>query len=225
MVVYLHRINFAISNSVLATLKQQASPKRWQRAECFYHLADTVRCLMAEQLLNHALSQQGLPSGDKHIMQNRFGKPMFKASGFGYFNLSHSGRWLVCAVDKQMVGIDVEQCRTDIDFEIMNFFSHAEKNYINDGGRKNKLTRFYRIWTLKESYLKALGTGLSQPLDSFTVDIIDGHHACLKINKQTQTGWHFYYVNLDDSHVCAICARHPININDFKFCSKKSLLA
>lgn len=219
MVVYLRHIDFPVRRSVLATLKQDVSPSRLQRAERYHHLKDSVRCLMAGQLLNHALTQQGLPSDDKHIVQNRFGKPMFKADGLGYFNLSHSGSWVVCAVDKQMVGIDVEQCRTDIDFEVMSLFSRAEQIYINNGSDKNKLTRFYRIWTLKESYLKALGVGVSQPLNSFTIHVLDGNHACIEINQQRQTDWYFYYCDLDASHVCAICAKQPISTNDFQFCT------
>lgn len=231
LAVYLHHIDFPVSEHAMLALTKKASPKRLERAQRYRFHEDKVRCLMAEDLLKHALKTQGLANYDEicqniclnDIGLNNSGKPVFDNQSLGHFNLSHSGEWVVCALDNQTVGIDVERFRKPLDahepkdLKVMKLFSEAEQAYINKADISDRPARFYRLWTLKESYLKALGVGLSQPLNSFTINIIDEHHANLIIDEQIQTGWYFYYFNVDANHVFAICAKQPINAHDFEF--------
>lgn len=226
LAVYLRHIDFPVSDNALLALKQHASPKRLERAQRYRFHEDKVRCLMAEDLLKYALKKQGLANYDEicqHIGLNDVGKPVFANQRLGYFNLSHSGEWVVCALDNQTVGIDVERFRKPLDahepkdLKVMKLFSEAEQAYIKKADANDRPARFYQLWTLKESYLKALGVGLSQPLNSFTINIIDEHHANLIIDEQVQAGWYFYYFDVDANHVCAICAKQPIHANDFEF--------
>ncbi|PNZ91194.1 4'-phosphopantetheinyl transferase, partial [Staphylococcus delphini] len=82
---------------------------------------------------------------------------------------SHSGKWIICAIHSQKIGVDIEKVRY-LDFNILiQSFSKYEKSYFTNVGEDDISKTFFYIWTLKESYVKALGKGLYIPLNSFTI--------------------------------------------------------
>jgi 4'-phosphopantetheinyl transferase len=120
-------------------------------------------------------------------------------------NVSHSGKWIVVAVNKGAgVGVDVEEI-VDIDLDICyNCFIRPEMDYILES-ESDRLERFFRLWTLKEAYLKYSGTGLDAPLKSFychlSVDKID------ILSTETQASLsdlHCYSDKLDQKHWFAL---------------------
>lgn len=132
--------------------------------------ADYQRSLIGEALVR-ALICQGLGFENAKICfcQNEFGKPFLKDIEGFHFNLSHSGKWVVCAVDSDMVGIDIEEMK-QIDLSIArNYFSGNEYRDLTQLDEEKRLSYFFDLWTLKESYIKAVGKGLSLPLGSFSV--------------------------------------------------------
>ncbi len=97
------------------------------------------------------------------------GKPFLENSDI-HFNISHSGDWVVAAFSIRNIGIDIELIREPNYNVAKRFFSSVEinqLNFINDSDKKKNL--FFDFWTIKESYLKAIGTGLTKPLNTFTV--------------------------------------------------------
>lgn len=86
-----------------------------------------------------------------------------------YFNISHSNGLVVCAVDHNPIGIDIEKIKP-INLSIMNyFFKKNEKNYVLNGptldftknNEYNVFCRFFEIWTAKEACLKFSGLRIS----------------------------------------------------------------
>lgn len=78
-------------------------------------------------------------------------------------SISHSGDYAVCAVSDTEVGIDIQQIRK-ANFRIAKrYFTSEECEYIG-----NDELRFFELWSKKESYLKAIGTGITVPLNSFS---------------------------------------------------------
>lgn len=99
-----------------------------------------------------------------------------------YVNLSHSGGYAVCAVHNKDVGIDIQHLR-ECDMNLAKrFFTAEETEYINCSADKNNA--FFEVWTKKESFVKAIGTGLTIPLNSFSVlsdtTRYDGKTYCFK---------------------------------------------
>ncbi len=213
---YFANIKMPVRQSVVTALQKQASPERLRRAKSFRQGGDQLRCLLAESLLKQALTHRGVPAGEQRIQRNRLGKPVLATSDSHHFNVSHSGQWVACAVGDQPVGIDIERkLRRNLEFD--GLFTLEEMNYLESGGRGALWRRFYRLWTLKESYLKALGTGLYQSMQSFTVRILDNHRARLLIANRPQDSWYFYSFEPDAEHMCSICARRPIRTEQFHF--------
>lgn len=86
------------------------------------------------------------------------------------FNISHSGEmiaWVITTFSK--AGIDIQKIKNDITNVGFSFFTPREIKYIKGKSihLQNKLT--YKLWTRKEAYIKAKGSGLEIPLDSFSV--------------------------------------------------------
>ena len=100
------------------------------------------------------------------------GKPFLKNSPGLHFNISHSGDFAVCVLSDAPVGCDVETIRPVRDAVAERCFS-AEENaaLAAQDGAAAKETLFFRYWTLKESFLKAVGCGITVPLSSVSFDL------------------------------------------------------
>ena len=96
--------------------------------------------------------------------RGKHGKPYLSDYPELYINLSHSGNYAVCAGSDYEVGIDIQQMRR-ANFRIAErFFTKQECEYISGSE-----SRFFELWSKKESYVKATGSGITVPLNSFSV--------------------------------------------------------
>lgn len=89
------------------------------------------------------------------------------------FNLSHSHRIAVCAITSTFdVGIDVEDTTRPAPLDVAgHYFSASEVATLRSLPVNCQSERFFQYWTLKESYIKARGLGLSLPLDQFAFEL------------------------------------------------------
>lgn len=103
------------------------------------------------------------------------GKPVLvSGDGAPQFNLSHSGGWAALAVTaRHSIGIDIEATRPITEDIAERFFSPAEIRAISECEPVERAAAFFRCWTRKEAFVKALGDGLNCPLDSFDVSVAD----------------------------------------------------
>lgn len=123
-------------------------------------------------LLRTALLQRGI--SEFAIRKNAFGKPYLEKAEGVFFNISHSGQYAVCAVGGSEVGADIEKLR-EVDLRVARrFFSAEEFALLQAQEEAQKQETFFRIWTLKESFLKALGTGMHTALNSFSIALGPG---------------------------------------------------
>ena len=121
-------------------------------------------------LLYHALKNLGVT--DYTIEKNHFGKPYLANEEVSY-NLSHSGDYAVCTVlkGKCETGVDVEHIRKIKPEVIKKCFSEKEIGNIQYelGPDIDEDELYTRLWTLKESFLKMKGTGITVPLKEIDV--------------------------------------------------------
>lgn len=83
-----------------------------------------------------------------------------------HFNLSHSGDWVALSLSSAPVGCDIQEIRPYQPALAKRFFSEKEQAMLEAATDKQRC--FFRLWTLKESYIKAMGAGLAMPLATFT---------------------------------------------------------
>jgi len=135
------------------------------------------------------------------------GKPYLRGFENVHFNISHSGEWVVCAFAKLPVGVDVEKIRR-VNFEIARrFFSDQEVKELFSLPENEQTGFFFDLWTLKESYLKALGTGLTKPLGSFTVQHSSDEILLYEDDQKIDVS--LKKIRLDKNHKLAVCSFEP----------------
>lgn len=115
----------------------------------------------------------GMEKEDCRIQRSEHGKPYLEGERLVYFNISHSGTYIVCAFSDAEVGIDIEKIASPR-YEVARRFFHPEEVRLLENGKFKNESLFYDIWVVKESFLKYKGTGLTCPLSSFQVNIFPG---------------------------------------------------
>ncbi len=184
-----------------ATAEKRNKVKRYQKTENAYS------SLFAEFLIRHAfIRDYHLTNKNIQFKYNNYGKPELAGADNLHFNISHSGHWIVAAVDSYPVGIDIERI-APIDISLFNsHFSAEEYNSLLEKTDAERVSYFYELWTLKESYIKQTGAGLSLPLDTFTVQISDDNQVALMLSDKQQAALYFKRYEIDTHYKMAVCA-------------------
>ena len=151
----------ALYGEVYRRLYDHASEERRRRADRYRRFDDKLRCVVADALLRMSLGNDRFT-----IVKNEAGKPRVEDYVNFYYNISHSGRYVVVASGNSNVGVDVQRHDAGIDRMAVaeQYFSPDEQIYVGQS-----LRRFYEVWTGKESYLKYTGEGLRRHMSSFSI--------------------------------------------------------
>lgn len=111
------------------------------------------------------------------------GKPYFREYPDFHYNISHSGKYVVCGTicggkDPQPIGVDIQEIPADPKRALMiadHFFSDEEKEslhaLVREGDIPSALLLFCRYWSARESYIKLTGRGLAEPFSNFRPDL------------------------------------------------------
>ncbi|MBR5128849.1 MAG: 4'-phosphopantetheinyl transferase superfamily protein [Firmicutes bacterium] len=90
------------------------------------------------------------------------------------YNLSHSGDYVICATSNTAVGCDIEKVKNAPIKVARRYFCENEVLYIDKVPEDSRSEEFFRLWTIKESFVKMLKKGLAMGLDSFEVSFDEG---------------------------------------------------
>ncbi|MGM8363565.1 4'-phosphopantetheinyl transferase family protein [Flavobacterium sp. ARAG 55.4] len=129
-------------------------------------------------------------------------KPYLASTPWLHFNISHSEDYVVIAVSRRNLGIDIEYISQDFPFTnlISEIFEDKEVTAIHNSKDKKKM--FYSYWTRKEALVKGLGTGIN---DNFKyIPCSDGEHIINAEIASTTTNWHICNFNISDHYMGAI---------------------
>jgi len=125
-------------------------------------LESRKQSLGAGLLVSYILKEHGL--FDNEIKFDSNGKP--EVEGI-FFNLSHSKNMVICAVSDKAVGCDIEHISKAPEKVADRFFSQEEQMHLFQYSGEERNKEFYRLWTMKESYMKMTGEGMSLALNQF----------------------------------------------------------
>lgn len=148
------------------------SEEEWNRAMRFLRPIDAIRFVRCYEGLRSILSHlTGLPPGKIRFRKNAFGKPELADISGLHFSLSRSNAIAVVAAGPRQLGIDVEFIRPieDVTRLAREYFTATEVSRVSGTSAAGGTGIFYQIWARKEAIVKALGTGLSIPIDTFDV--------------------------------------------------------
>ncbi|HOI88261.1 MAG TPA: 4'-phosphopantetheinyl transferase superfamily protein [Lentimicrobium sp.] len=186
-------------------------------------IRDVQRSLLGEVITRHLLERVcGKLPDDREFFIGEKGKPEPGGLQGIHFNVSHSGDWVVAALSPFPVGVDVERMRKVPEGVANRFFSEKEKAWLASANNEiEKAEIFFTLWTLKESFLKALGTGLTRSLSSFTV--VSGNRGLFSLEDDFGSGiFHLKNWPFREGYKLSACAGGPdfadepqiLNINE-----------
>jgi 4'-phosphopantetheinyl transferase len=152
-----------------------------RRHDAFHFERDRHLYRVSHALLRQCLSHyHDIPPADWRFEEGTFGRPEIVArSGCPplRFSLSHTHGLAACAVTLEMdIGLDVEAIDRDIDVASIaeHVFSVQERQCLAACGGSEQRDLFFRYWTLKEAYIKAVGAGMTLPLQSISFRNVTG---------------------------------------------------
>lgn len=157
----------ALRDRALAAL----SPQRRDKVARARREWDKLLSLGAGAVLDLSLASVGLREREARLSWNSHGKPCLADYPELRFNLSHSGRFAVCALSDREVGVDVEQAREAGEALLRRVCTQRELAAMEALEPERRQDRFFQLWTAKESFLKYLGTGLSRPVRGVEVEL------------------------------------------------------
>lgn len=145
-IVKLYVIDIELAYRHKKTLLESVSEVQKTKALKFKNEPDQIRSLASSYLMNK-LSKEPLQFND-------MGKPFYQNGP--YFNVSHSGQYIVMAVSNKEVGVDIEENNDKDMSALIRIFNEAEAKMIKEHAD------FYYLWCAKESLIKCIGSSVSK---------------------------------------------------------------
>lgn len=143
--------------------------------------------------------------GDYDLLRGVHGKPYLAGNSEPvYFNISHSGDYIVCAVSDREVGVDVEKIGKERLPVARRFFHPDEIRCLEAREGTERTDLFYAYWAVKESFVKYKGAGLSCPLSSFLV-LMEGDSVQIWQNG-SKKAVSVCECRIDTRYKCFVCA-------------------
>lgn len=148
-------------------------------------------------LLKAALSHSG--AENVSIIRGDNGKPYLEGRDDLFFNLSHSGDMVICAIAPCEVGCDVEHKRPAVSRIASRYYTQEEQIFVSLAP-----DNFFRMWTLKESFLKVTGKGLALGLKDFSINVSDtGISVSQSVDGRAYSFKEYFGI---DGYFCSVCA-------------------
>lgn len=195
-----------------------------QRQGAFHFQRDRDAYALSHALVRQTLSRYAaVAPAAWRFAANAHGKPAIVSptdQTHWCFNLSHTPGLSACAVAHVDVGVDVEDVNRRMTPGLADrFFAPSEAAALRALPAVDQPERFFTYWTLKEAYIKAVGLGLSLPLDSFGFELTPGQPARLAFANGAAAGghgdgdvdgWQFLIARPTPRHALALAMRSAV---------------
>ncbi len=172
--VYYAKVFSGLSEDAFASYLDKVEEGRREKILAATNESVRLQSLTAGNLLHYALCERLGAARDKcgpfPINHEKGGKPYLTEYPGTYFNLSHSGGYVLCALGDAPVGVDVQKI-TKVKEEVAErFFTEKDRLVLAGQDGVERTALFFRMWSVKESYIKLTGKGLQGGLDTFEID-------------------------------------------------------
>ena len=181
--------------------------------EAVRHQQFVSRALVRSVLSNYL---PGVPPADWRFERGEHGRPsvagdMPPAARSLQFNLAHAHGLVVLAVGRMpRIGVDVEPNHRRVPLAVARrYFSPAEADALEALPADQQERRFRRLWTLKEAWLKAMGTGIAGGLGSMTFHFEDGGLRFERASDPEASRWAFREFEVDGEYLVALACLAP----------------
>jgi 4'-phosphopantetheinyl transferase len=201
-------------SDAIVALRPFLDPSERSRADRFRVAADREAYIAAHALIRVMLSRRvaDIAPADWRFHVTESGKPVLdpdQGPSDLHFSLSHTRGLVACAIGwPYALGVDAEAWRAQAPLELATlYFAPAEARLVAERAPAERRSTFYRLWTLKEAYLKATGQGLTAQLDSFAFNLDPVRIAVS--GSISDPAWHFTEFRPGPEHSLALAVRSP----------------
>jgi len=207
-------------------LRGLLSPEEIHRADQFHFQNGRLRFIRARAALRQILGGYiGIAPWEIVFCYGAEGKPELAGELEKFrirFNLSHSGDLALLAVTRGLaVGVDIELINPEFACKEIaeRFFSVNEVRYLLALPAVERADAFFSCWTRKEAYIKALGAGLSVPLDSFEVGFgTRSNPALLEVGSAPSEAalWSIYDIDAENGYKAAVVVEGRAHMLEYR---------
>lgn len=148
---------YDITNFEYYKLLSSMPAKRNEKILRYIKYEDRVLSVTSYALFKYATHLMGLSWSENDIETNQYGKPFIRGNNF-CFNISHTANAVACAIEFTDIGVDIQERILEYDSLIDRVCTTYEKKKII--GSMCPDQQFTKFWTLKESFVKCIGTGI-----------------------------------------------------------------
>lgn len=201
--VYIADVTKLKDEKIYKKLYARLDAERRVKADRFRFPKDRRLSVGAGALLIYALQKENV--GNVSIEVKPGGKPYLAGKENLFFNLSHSENMVMCVVADKEVGCDVER-RTEFDRALASYVmtkQELQQIYGLDSEAEQQ-EMFFRLWTLKESYMKATGFGIGLEPGTFGIKMEKGSISVIPPVDEREFFFKEYYA--DDGYCYSCCS-------------------
>lgn len=151
------------------------------------------------------ISGYPVPSISIHRYPN--GKPFLPDFPNLHFNISHTDKVAILAIDTQLVGVDVESVSSARMAVADRFFSISEKEMLKKCSKSQRDGLFFELWTARESFVKAIGIGIFASMGQFTPERITSGW---QVNHAETGLWNIRHYKFMSDYIVALCSKNQV---------------
>jgi 4'-phosphopantetheinyl transferase len=210
---------------VFEQMFQKMTKERQKKIKEYRKEADRQRSLAAGILLQKGLSDLGVLEEAANIAYGEHGKPYIKGKPEIRFNLSHAGNYALAGFGEKPLGVDIERIGRVKKGIAKRFFTKKEQEYLEKLSGEEREEGFTKLWTRKESFVKAIGTGLSFGISRVETsvgrqaEIVDMDNHDNNKEETGSSGYFFYEYKIEDYRIAVCsqeteCAKALFNVHD-----------
>lgn len=206
--IYIADVSILKDASVFESFLKKVPEYRQKKAMSFKFDKGKMQSLGVGLLLQRACRDAGFNGADNHIAYGENGKPFLVDFPDVHFNLSHSGERVMVVISPFEVGCDVEIIKGDRGRLAERFFKPEESAWIKSfESLEAQSEAFYRLWTLKECYMKVTGRGMSLMPDMFALNVDENENISL-YHDGKRPEYAFREIDLRDGYRYAYCIKN-----------------
>jgi len=214
-----------IDSDAITTERNEFFHKHYKKQQLIFNPSQSLKNLQGSTgnfLIRHILSANfGCDLQTLSIVLDSYGKPYCPSARQIYFSISHSDKWVVCALDCELIGIDIQKIisipQNRMDSIVLRFFHKCEQIQYFNLADDEKKTFFFTQWTLKESYIKLMGNGLGIGLQNFSVFLDHNGNGSMDYEGSI---YYFRQYIIDQNYKLVVCSLNnsfPQSIENISF--------
>lgn len=163
-------VELLMDEQMFTRMLMSVSPERQQKARRYKFPKGKALSLGAALALDKLLQRRGLRERDQRYLEGKHGKPSLADHPEIHFSISHSSHFVACAMADCEIGIDIQHLVKVNEPLMRRVLSDEELEMVMAQQGEERQMLFARLWALKEAYLKAVGTGITDDFPSFSLE-------------------------------------------------------